>query len=374
MNIGVDIRTLSFRKGGISHFTYGLLKALTRLDRVNRYWLFNFTKSPYEWDTFRGNVQEIVLRLPQRLGLKRMWESFLLPLAASKYDLQAWFSPDFLAPRFLRIPRVVTIHDLIFMNFYDPKSKESLQLAAKVAYAVRHAAKIIVTSQFTLQDLRKVFAFEEAKMAVVPLAADERFHPIRDQELVSAVLGKYGVDFPYILFVGETSERKNVASLLKAYRLLKDANRLCGQKLLIVGKRTGYTDRLLREVSTLELADEVFFTGYVPDEDLPFIYNGADVFVFPSLYEGFGIPPIEAMQCQIPVVASKTTSIPEVVGEGALLFDPRDPADIANTIDAIINAKVDINGLKSMAKRQAEKFNWTHTAKQTMDILNSLQP
>lgn len=373
MNIGVDIRTLSFRKGGISQFTNSLLNALIRLDKVNRYYLFNFTKSPYEWDTFRGNVQEIILRLPQRLGFKRVWETILLPLAVSKYDLHLWFSPDFLVPRFLDIPCVVTIHDLIFMNFYDSKGKESLKLAAKVDYALQHAAKIIVTSHFTLEDLRKVFPIEEEKVSVIPLAADERFHPLNDKSLVSAVLERYGIDFPYILFVGETSQRKNIVGLLKAYRLLKAANSLCGQKLLIVGKRTSHTDRILQEISTLKLSDEVCFTGYIPDEDLPFIYNGADLFAFPSLYEGFGIPPLEAMKCQIPVVASNATSIPEVVGKGALLFDPHDPADMADKIDAVINAKVNVNDLKAEAKRQAEKFSWTLTAQQTMEIFNGLR-
>ena len=190
MNIGVDIRTLSFRKGGISHFTYGLLKTLTRLDKVNRYLLFNFTKSPYEWDTFRGNVQEIVLRLPQRRGLKKVWETILLPFAASIYNLDAWFSPDFLVPRFLQIPSRChdsrsDIYELLRSQEQGVDGSSSQGRLCAPTCREDHSHQ-----PFHLQDLRKVFSFEEAKLSVIPLAADERFHPIKDKALVSAVLKK----------------------------------------------------------------------------------------------------------------------------------------------------------------------------------------
>ncbi len=373
MNIGFDIRTLSFRKGGISQYAYGLLKSLIRLDQKNQYYLFGYTKSGFEWDNFRGNVQEIVLRLPQRHGGRAFWEMALVPFAARRWNLDVWFSPVFFVPKFIRIPRVVAIHDLIFMNFYDPESRYSRDLQAKVAYAIKHAAKIVVTSHYTMEDLCKAFPLDRGKVAVIHLAADERFHPI-EKSLVPAVLKRYGIDFPYLLFVGEISQRKNLSHLLKALRLLKQDDRLSGRKLVVVGKRTTDTDQILHEVLGLKLSEDVFFTGYVADEDLPFIYNGADVFVFPSLYEGFGIPPLEAMQCGTPVVASNATSIPEVVGEGALLFDPNDPADMAERIDEVVNGKVDVGALRARAKHQVEKFTWVSAASRTMDIFDALRP
>ena len=373
MNIGFDIRTLAFRKGGISHYAYNLLKSLIHLDQENHYYLFNYTKSSHEWDTFRGNVREIVLRLPQRHGGKTFWEKMLVPFVTWKYDLDVWFSPDFFVPRFLNIPRMVAVHDLIFMNFYDSESKYAKTLRHKVAYAIRHAAKIIVTSHYTLGDLHKAFALDSGKVAVIHLAADERFHTI-EKALVSTVLKRYEIDFPYLLFVGEISRRKNLSGLLTAFHLLKQDGKISGRKLVLVGKKTTDTDQIMQEVSELGISEDVLFTGYIPDEDLPFIYNGADVFVFPSLYEGFGIPPLEAMQCGTPVAASNATSIPEVVGDGALLFDPRDPSNMADKIDAIINAKVDVDDLKAKAKRQAQRFSWASTAKQTMEIFNGLVP
>lgn len=373
MNIGFDIRTLSFRKGGISHYACGLLKSLTRVDQRNRYFLFGYTKSGFEWDTFRGNVQEIVLRLPQRHGGRIFWEMVLVPFAARKWNLDIWFSPDFFVPKAIRVPRVVAIHDLIFMNFYDPGSRYSKDLQAKVAYAIKHAAKIVVTSHYTLGDLCKAFALDRGKVAVIHLAADERFHPI-EKSLVPAVLKRYGIDFPYLLFVGEISRRKNLSGLLKAFKILKADGKILRRRLVIVGKKTTDTDQIVQEVSELGLSEDVLFTGYISDEDLPFIYNGADLFVFPSHYEGFGIPPLEAMQCGTPVVASNVTSIPEVVGEGALFFDPNDPADMADKIDAVIHARVDVDALKAKAWRQAEKFSWALTAKQTMEIFNDFRP
>lgn len=373
MNIGIDIRTLSFRRGGISQYTSDLLKTLTRLDRANRYYLFNFAKSPHTWDSFEGNTREIILRLPQRSIGKGMWEIVLLPYAAWKYDLHVWFSPDFSVPRFLNIPKVVAIHDLIFMNFYDPKSRYSKKLQSSVARAIKHASKIVVTSHYTLGDLCNNFELSREKVAVIHLAADERFHTI-EKTHVSTVLKRYGIDFPYLLFVGEISRRKNLSGLLKAFKILKADGKILRRRLVIVGKKTTETDHVMKEVTELGISGEVFFTGYIPDEDLPFIYNGADLFVFPSLYEGFGIPPLEAMRCGTPVVASNATSIPEVVGEGALLFDPKDPIDMADKIDAVIHARVDVDDLIAKAKRQAEKFSWTLTAKQTMEIFNGLAP
>ena len=174
--------------------------------------------------------------------------------------------------------------------------------------------------------------------------------------------------------MGEISRRKNLSGLLKAFQLLKAEGRIHGRRLVVVGKKTTDTDQIMQEVRDLELSEEVLFTGYIPDEDLPFMYNGADLFVFPSLYEGFGIPPLEAMQSGTPVAASNATSIPEVVGEGALLFDPNDPADMADKIDAVIHARIDVDDLKAKAKRQAEKFSWARTARQTMEIFDGLAP
>lgn len=372
MNIGVDIRTLSFRRGGISQYTYNLLKNMLRIDSANTYYLFNYNKSPYEWANLSQNVKEIILRLPQRYGLRNIWENVLVPMAVRKCGIDVWFSPDFFVPRFLKIPRVVAVHDLIFMNFYNPRSNYSRKLQASVARAIKHAVKIVVTSHYTLEDLNKAFALEKGKVAVIPLAADERFHPI-EKPLVSTVLKRYEIDFSYLLFVGEISHRKNLSRLLMALRLLKQDGKISGRKLVIVGKKTTDTNQIMKEVLKLEVSEDVFFAGYVSDEDLPFIYNGADLFVFPSLYEGFGIPPLEAMQCQIPVVASRATSIPEVIGEGALLFDPHEPADIADKIDSVINARVDVNKLRERAKRQSEKFSWSLTAKQTIEIFNALR-
>ena len=170
------------------------------------------------------------------------------------------------------------------------------------------------------------------KVTVIPEAADERFHKIEDQSAVQRVLHRYGIGFDYILYVGEISDRKNIIRLLQAYHLLKEKDQLRQRRLVLVGKRTIDTEKIVSEMKRLGLESYVLFTGYVPDEDLPFLYNGASVFVFPSLYEGFGIPPLEAMQCQVPVVASSATSIPEVVGSGALLFNPYNVDDIAEKI------------------------------------------
>ncbi len=376
MNIGVDIRTLSFRKGGLSHYTYNLLKNVARMDSKNIYFLFNYNKSPYEWDNFKGNVEEIILRLPQRHNLKTVWETIVIPLSIKKLGIDVWFSPtDFYIPPLFQKSSVITIHDLLCKNTFDSEKKQYVKQSTnktKLDRSVKRASKIIAISHFTYGEVRKEYGTESSKMFVIYSAADERFHKINNQTLLSKVLRRYGINFSYILFVGETSERKNLVRLLHAYHLLKDENRLKKRKLLIVGKRTIDTDQILRTVNVLGLSSDVLFTGYIPDEDLPFIYNAADLFVFPSLYEGFGLPLLEAMSCQVPVAASNSTSIPEIVGDGALLFNPYDERDIAVKIDMVVNEKMDVGELKRKALIQTDKFSWGKTAEGVIEIIDSL--
>ncbi|HWR59588.1 MAG TPA: glycosyltransferase family 1 protein [Thermodesulfovibrionales bacterium] len=373
MNIGIDIRTLSFRRGGISQYTYSLLKTMLRLDSANTYLLFNYSKSPYEWDTFRGNAREIILRFPQRGHCRTFWENVLAPMAARRYDIDLWFSPDFYVPRYLRTKSVITICDLIFEKFHDIRTnKLASTLSAKIAFSIRRAGQIIAISSFTRGQVLERYRLSPDKVRVIPLAADERFHKIDDPTALRRVLRRYGIDFDYILYVGEISERKNIVRLVRAYDGLKTKDKLAQRKLVLVGKRTSDTERMVSEVKSLHLESQILFTGYVPDEDLPFLYNGASVFVFPSLYEGFGIPPLEAMQCQVPVVASSATSIPEVVGNGALLFDPYNVEDIADKLDHVLSKKADIDRLLQAGLKQAQQFSWEDSARKTIALLESV--
>jgi glycosyltransferase involved in cell wall biosynthesis len=373
MNIGIDIRTLSFRRGGISQYTYHLLKNMLRIDSVNKYYLFNYNKSPYEWDNFRENAKEIILRFPQRHAFKTIWENILAPIAARKYGIEIWFSPDFYIPKLLRTKSVITVCDLIFERFHDiGTNKLASALSTKVDFSVRRAVQIIAISSFTRSQILERYRVSPSKVTVIPLAADERFHRINDQSALRRVLRRYGIDFHYILYVGEISDRKNIIRLLEAYDSLKKKDKLKQRKLVLVGKETIDTEKIVSEVKRLDLGSQILFTGYVPDEDLPFLYNGASVFAFPSLYEGFGIPPLEAMQCQVPVVASSATSIPEVVGTGALLFDAYNVEDIADKLDQVLDRRIDLDALLQAGLKQADRFSWEDSARKTIALLESV--
>ena len=200
MKIGVDIRTLSFRKGGISQYTYNLLKNIVRIDLNNTYYLFNYNKSPYEWDNFINNVNEIVLHMPQRFFLKSVWENYLVPFVTNKLGIDLWFSPDFSIPKFLKIPRVVTIHDLIFKHFYKEHDNNfARQLSKRAEHAIKKAKIIIVDSDSIRKDVEEEFKLDINKIVVIPAAADEHFHRINDQALLSSVLKRYKIDYKYIL-------------------------------------------------------------------------------------------------------------------------------------------------------------------------------
>jgi glycosyltransferase involved in cell wall biosynthesis len=373
MKIGIDLRTLSFRRGGISQYTYHLLKNMLRIDSTNDYFLFNYTKTPYAWENFRQNVKEIIVRLPQRRALKAIWENLLVPLAIRRYGIGVWFSPDFIIPRLLHTRTVVTIHDLIFENFHDvQRNKLAAAMSRKTEFSVKRATGIIAVSSFTRGQILERYGVPPGKITVIHEAADERFHKIDDRSALQRVLHRYGIAFDYILYVGEISGRKNIVRLLDAYHRLKNQHKMKERKLVLVGKETIDTRKILSEMRRLSLESDVVFTGWIPDEDLPFLYNGAVAFVFPSLYEGFGIPPLEAMQCQVPVIASSATSIPEVVGTGALLFDPYNVEDIADKLDQVLDRKIDLDALLRAGLKQADQFSWEDSARKTIALLETV--
>lgn len=262
---------------------------------------------------------------------------------------------------------IVTCHDIIPIAYYKTRSP-IWKLNAK---GLRKAEKIITVSEFSKKDISKYLKYPEEKIEIIPPAVD---HKLYYQNRNKTALMKYGIgeDDKVILYVGAEEPRKNVQFLINSFRKLK--NRIPQVKLLKVGMPNylGVREKLLKQIESLNLQKDVIFTGYVSESELAEIYNAVDLFVFPSLYEGFGMPPLEAMACGTPVITSNTSSLPEVVGDAAIVVDPYDVNKFAEEMyEILVNEELK----KEMIKKGLERskiFSWENSAEKTLKVYNGL--
>ena len=354
MRIGVNAFFLERPETGSGQYTRHLLEALAKVEPANEYILFG----PAIRDS------RFAIR-----NLHKLWfEQVSFPRACRGLDLA--HVPYFASPLFPTTPTVVTIHDLIPLIL--PAYRGSLLVRAYtrlVAAAARRADAVIADSQASKRDIVRLLGIPSHRVHVVYLAADEKFGPVKDAALMEAVRRKYGLPDRYILYLGGFDCRKNVATLLQAFAHLR---RPADLKLAIAGKLperdTPFFPHPRRLAEELGLEERVAFIGWVAEEDKPALYTGAVAFVFPSLYEGFGLPVLEAMACGTPVVASDRASLPEVVGQGGLLVDPTDVDDLAAAMERLLTDEGLRAELGERALAQAAKFRWEKTARETLAV------
>jgi glycosyltransferase involved in cell wall biosynthesis len=223
---------------------------------------------------------------------------------------------------------------------------------------------IISISHHTKYDMLKHFKIPEDKIKVIHLAANECYKPLKEDEIYK-INEKYSLNHPYILYVGGLEPKKNIPTLLKAFYKLKkhDVN----HKLVITGEKRWNYKSIFETIDKLNLQKEVIFTGYIPDEDLPALYNAADLFVYPSLYEGFGLPPLEAMACGTPVITSNTSSLPEVVGDAGIMVNPYDIDELTNKMYKVLTNEGLTEELSKKGLERAKLFSWKKCAEETLN-------
>jgi glycosyltransferase involved in cell wall biosynthesis len=288
--------------------------------------------------------------------------------AARQHHLDIVHDPTGIFPLALTSSRkVVSIHDV-----FSYVSPETSTAADRLIYrlwlplAVRRTDAVITVSLQSKKDILRYLPVRADMMTVIPEAAGSNFQPM-PRVNVETILKKNGIDFPYILYVGSVEPRKNLLRLLKAYARVRES--LSGRKLVVVGARNIWLSTpLTEEIRRLNIEPWVHFTGYVEDEDLPAFYNGADVFVFPSLYEGFGLPVLEAMGCGTPVITSNVSSLPEVAGDAAVLVDPYNIEGIASAMQQVLEDPHLSNELREKGLARAKQFSWERTARETIAV------
>ena len=351
---------------GIGRYALQLLRALAALPDGPEIVLLTTEREDRHglWSTFEHHALPLCRRLPSLLTIGNP----MLARAAHRYDLDLVHDPNGIAP-FLwpepRVRRIVTIHDAFAYVCPDQHDRlDNWRYWLMLPRVVRRADVILTDSQHSASDLRRYLGVTSEKARVIACGVDATFHRVTNQLELSSTLARHGISRPYLLYVGGINARKNVARLLESYARLRE--RHPESQLVIAGKPQWKTDQISATFRRLALERHVHFSGYVPEADLPALYSGAEAFVFPSLYEGFGLPPLEAMACGTPVIASNTSSLPEVVGDAAILVDPLDVDAIADAIGRVLTKQDLADDLRNRGLARARLFTWERTARETL--------
>ncbi len=372
-HIGLDAHLLSmrqdYRAAGVSRYIDRLLYHLPSADPSLRYTAF--LGFPYA-DLLPAVAPWVSAWPTQRPAARILWEQAVGPIAARRAGLDLWHSLVNIQPLLLTCPAVVTIQDISF-ELYPERFKAGNRRYNQlfVRLSARRARHIIVTSASTKRDIVQRYGLPEAKVSVTHLAADASFRPIADRAALAEFRREKGLPDRFILYVGTIEPRKNLTRLIQAFAQFAKGSG-SAHHLVIGGGKGWMYDQVYATVQELGLPERVHFPGFIPQDELAWWYNAAEMMVYPSLYEGFGLPPLEAMACGTPVVTSRISSMPEIVGEAALQVDPYDVGEMAEALhqlasDAALRAEKGAAGLE-----RAALFSWARTAQETVAIYQRL--
>ncbi len=366
LHIAIDAHAVGTGLAGNETYAANLIEALAELDTENRYTVYVTKQEAVE--RFEGRWPHVRARrtLPHT-PLVRVPFTLSAELRRRPVDL---LHVQYTAPPLAPCPVVATIHDLSFEHLPETFKRRSwMQLRLTVRRTARRAAHIVVPSEHTRRDIISTYGIRPERVSVIPLAASAHFRPVTDKGELERVLRRYGIDGEYILAVGSIQPRKNLARLVRAYsdlRRKRPGSNL--PQLVLVGKQAWLYGETLKAIEAEGIRGATLLTGYVPESDLPTLYSGAMCFVYPSYFEGFGLPPLEAMQCGTPVLTGNLTSLPEVVGDAGLLIDPFDTGALANALARLIDDPHLRADLRARGLERARAFNWQETARRTLEV------
>jgi glycosyltransferase involved in cell wall biosynthesis len=369
VHIAIDAHSVGAQLAGNESYAVNLIEALAEIDQTNLYTLY--VTKPAAIDRFANRWPNFKVKqtLPHT-PLVRIPLTLSAELRRHPVDV---LHVQFTAPPFAPCPVVTTIHDLSFEHLPETfKRRSRAQLRLTVRRTARKAALILTLSEFSRRDIIETYAVEPERVIVTPAAAPTHFKPIADKTELKKIRERYGIGANYLLSLGSIQPRKNLTRLIEAFlwlRTSRPASRL--PQLVIAGKRGWLDDEVFRAAQRDGPNESVKFIGYVPEEDLPALYSGAMCFVYPSYFEGFGLPVLEAMQCGAPVIAGNQTSLPEVAGDAALLFDPFDTKALGEAIARVIDHPDYRAELRARGLKRAAEFSWIATARLTLKAYES---
>jgi len=364
MNIGIDCRELRNYITGIGRILLEFLEEIKGHHKDFNFILFGnqHTDSLLFQDVFK-NYKKVIIKEKFTLW----WDQIQLKNAIKKNNIDVFFSPYYKIPLLTKTKTILSIFDVTYLLVepYNTYFKSKLYLKNFIKLASKKAQKIITCSNYTKNDLLKILNSPKEKIEVVYLGVSSKFKIIHEKNKIELVKKKYGIDNKYILYVGNLKPHKNVKRLVDAYNLLPETIKR-EYNLVLAG---GQSKRLTKGNKQLGLRDlqSTIFVGHILDEDLPALYSSAELFAFPSLYEGFGLPPLEAMACGCPVVSSNTSSMPEVLGDAALFFNPYHVEEMSLAIGQMLK---DENLRKMYRQKGLDRAKLFTSERMTNKILN----
>jgi glycosyltransferase involved in cell wall biosynthesis len=371
MRIGIIAHSLEGQRKGVARYLSNILKEWVLHCKDDEFILY--LRSEIQKDSFlrEDNVKQIVVGAKLKGRLEPIWENFFLPWRAWKDNIDILFSPSYTLPIISHCKTAVVLHDISFDTLSDPlpwKYRTRIRFLSR--YSAKRSNIVFTISEFSKIEIIKFYNIAENKIKVTCGAVDPLFHLVQDKSLLVDFKQRYRLANDYILYVGSMFKRRNVDSLIKAFKIV--LNKIPKSQLVLIGRIPSEDNNILNLIQDKSISDHIIQINYVEDCELNLFYNAAGVLVYPSSYEGFGLPPLEAMRCGIPVIVSRFASLPEVVGNAGIFVDPRNPDDIA---DKIYNLLLNLDLRKDCINngfKQAAQFSWTRCAKETYDVLNSI--
>lgn len=364
MNIAVNTLGTSSLKAGTGRYAVNLVKELEIIDKKNNYFVFvnNLNKNYYNSNK---NFKLInVGWFGNQTLLRILWEQFVLPFKLKKLNINVLHSLGFVSPLVKTTKQIVTIHDTTFFTHSQHHTLfKRIYFKFIIPLCARKADLISADSENTRQDIINLLKINADKVKTIHLGVEEIFKKQNNNR----ILKKYSINKNYILFVGMIEPRKNIPNLIKAFsKLDKDF------QLVIVGKKGWHYDEIFQLIKKLKLENKIIFTGYVPDEELVSLYSSAKLFVYPSFYEGFGLPVLEAMACQCPVITSNISSMKEIAENAAILVNPNNVKEIEKAMEQILKNKDLQKELIKKGLKRAKEFTWKNTARKSLECYEEL--
>jgi glycosyltransferase involved in cell wall biosynthesis len=370
MLIGIDGIPLRDIKTGVGHYTFELAKSLalvSPLDQVEIISPFPFLSADQSEDVQQAwppNLRAVQVKVNL---IERNWWTVGLPRYLKRKSFDLFHGTNYDIPLWKRCPTVLTIHDLSAFLFPETHESRSVRRARRrLPLMGRAATQIVTPSESVKEEVMDHLHVSREKVVAIPEAARAIFRPLPPEQTVET-RERLGVEDDFLLFVGTIEPRKNLNVLLKAYRDLLGATEQRPQ-LVIAGKKGWLTDKLFAFVQELGIEERVNFTGYLSDDDLCALYSSCRLFIYPSIYEGFGLPPLEAMACGAPVIASSIPSMSEVLGSAARLVAPDDVNGLAGSINTLLRDRNERQQLASAGLARAGSYSWDRTAKLMLGV------
>ncbi|MFC2054636.1 glycosyltransferase family 4 protein [Chloroflexota bacterium] len=371
MRIGIDATALPPQPGGAGNYIIQLIRSLASLETDSHFTVFAY-QSGYGLFDVPTSPQLDWFLFPDKSPARRLlWEQTTLPRLVRRSNVALLHSLHYTKPLSLSCASVVTFHDMTFFLYphLHTRSKR-IFFPTAIRLSARLADALIAVSENTKKDAVRLLGVPGDKITAIPHGVGEEFHPITDTRLLEDIRRKYSLPQDFILNVGVVEPRKNLTLLLKSYQRLHSQG--ISLPLVIVGGLGWMYEDVFRLVESLGIKEQVHFTGYVSSHDLPIVYNLSRVFVYPSIYEGFGLPPLEAMACGTPVITTAVSSMPEHVGDAGILIPPQDEKALTNALQKLINDSTIQEELSSKGPERASQFTWKRTAQETLKVYQSV--